>query len=292
MVAMKQRRILHALIFTCLISLSAHPIFASEKISEYTLQRLRDFTALRAEFSSQKQAKDVMDKLKDFEDMTFAQLEKEALDYEQEKLILESYIMMERFVHVFNEPDTNLKDVRLKLKEMMKKNENWISQYGKKNGTNAWMYVMTGDVTSCYMTFSIASTMVHGMRVKNLYEMAVKANPCQWNANIDLGQWLFYAPGIFGGSKKKAGEMFKSAVEGADTDSEKYYAYIYYSQFLFENNKKEQASEILAKADEIIPGSFYVQNVRSMNENNSSLFTANRNRSGVDSNTDPNAKEL
>ena len=45
-------------------------------------------------------------------------------------------------------------------------------------------------------------------------------------------------------------------------------------------------------AEAICPGSNYIARLRKLNANGMGLFTYNREHSGVDNNTDPDAKDL
>ena len=46
------------------------------------------------------------------------------------------------------------------------------------------------------------------MRVKKLYQTAVEEGTNMWAANLGLAQWMYYAPGIFGGGVKKGRNIF------------------------------------------------------------------------------------
>ncbi len=269
----------------CFFLFAASPLSANQQISTYTNQKIKDFNSMIVEFYAHPTNPENMKRIESFKTDTFSKLEHNAIDYEQESLILENYIKLEQFALSFYSPSgRDLKQTRLMLKELMKKDENWLSKNGQ-DGANAFMYLVTADTTSCYMTFSMAATLLYGMRVKKLYEKALGADPNLTIANINLGQWLFYAPSMFGGSKTKAGNNFRDALSRAATDSDKYFAYIFYSQFCFENKDIQSASVFLEKAEEISPNDDFISKVKKLNENNTSLFAANRKRSGVDENT-------
>ncbi len=277
------------IIFTVLCLLPAQ-LFAGVQISDYTAAKLREFSVYRMHFSAYENVYDVLNDIDTFEAEIQKNLAREAVDYEQEKLIWESEFAMERYVYKFD-LDKGQKNIRIMLREQMKRNEAWLKDHEATDGANKWLYVLTGDVTSCYMTFSVAVTLLKGLWVRELYEKAVEQDPLFQQANTNLGQWLFYAPGIFGGGKKKALARFQQAYDGARTEVEQYFAGVYLSQGLLENKESALSSQYLSKSDKMNPNSKWIATIKRINAQNISLFKYNRKRSGIDDN-DPNATEL
>ncbi|MBR0123890.1 MAG: hypothetical protein IJM03_00920 [Treponema sp.] len=272
--------------FVCSVS-----SFAAKAMSSFTMQKYQDFTECRAQASKSTDYNAIIESYGKFEKEVLAQLPAQATDLEQEKLFWESCVRLAKFEYIFN-IKADIKQERLALKSQMERNEKYISAHRKKDGVAPLFYMITGDTTSCYMSFSVASAMFHGMRVRTLYETSAESSANMWAANLGLGQWMFYAPGILGGSMKKAEKHFLAAIKASVTDAEKFYTYTYYAQFLFERGKKDDALAYMQKADSLYPGSNYIARIKKLNANGTGLFTYNREHSGVDSNTDPDAKDL
>ena len=265
--------------------------FASKAMSSFTMQKYRDFTECRAQASKTTDYNAILESYSKFEKEVLAQLPAQATDLEQEKLFWESCVHLAKFEYIFN-IKTDIKQERLSLKDQMERNEKYISAHRKKDGVAPLFYMITADTTSCYMSFSVASAMFHGMRVKTLYENSVSEGTNMWAANLGLAQWMFYAPGLLGGGNKKAEKYFLSAIKASQTNAEKFYTYTYYAQFLFESGKKDECSAYMEKASALYPGSNYIARIKKLNNSGMGLFTYNREHSGVDENTDPNAKDL
>ncbi len=272
--------------FACQVS-----TFAAKSMSSYTMQKYQDFTECRVQASKSSDYKAILKKYSDFEEEVQAQLPSRAIDLEQEKLFWESCVHLAKFEYVFN-VSSDIKQERLLMKDQMNRNEKYISAHKKKDGVAPLFYMITADTTSCYMSFSVASSMFHGMRVKKLYQTAVEEGTNMWAANLGLAQWMYYAPGIFGGGVKKAEKYFLDAIKASQTDYEKFYTYSYYAQFLFESGKKEECSGYMKMAEAICPGSNYIARLKKLNAAGIGLFKYNRDHSGVDNNTDPDAKDL
>ena len=289
---MKKQAVLLGLLTVLLTA----PLFAGEKLSDYTLRKYQDFTGNRIRWTCITDNNVILREIDAFIADVYRELPYKALDYEQEKLFWESNYQVETFCYIFAVEDLDLKEVRLALKELMKKDEAFISSQEKMKGPNGGvapqMYIMTSYVTSCYISFSVASAMFHGMRVKGLYAAALKKNPVLWNANTGMGQWLYYAPGIFGGGLKKAAKYFQAAYDGATDDCDRFFTSVYLSQIHFEQGDTAKCAKYLAEAEAICPESHHVKNVKRQNAKGRSLFYYNRHRSWVDDNSDPDATEL
>ena len=265
--------------------------FAAQAMSSFTMQKYRDFTECRAQASKTIDSNAIIESYSKFEEEVLAGLQDQAVDLEQEKLFWESCVRLAKFEYIFN-IKTDIKQERLLMKDQMERNENYISAHKKTDDVNPLFYMITADTTSCYMSFSVASAMFHGMRVKTLYENAASGGTDMWAANLGLAQWMFYAPAVLGGGNKKAEKHFLAAIEASQTDAEKFYTYTYYAQFLFEIGKEDECSAYMEKAAALYPGSNYIAQIKKLNNSGTGLFTYNRTHSGVDKNTDPNAKDL
>ncbi|MBO4760033.1 MAG: hypothetical protein J5505_08245 [Spirochaetaceae bacterium] len=284
-------KILKLCIFAMLAAVCSASAFAAQTMSSFTMQKYRDFTECRVQASKTIDCNAIIESFSKFEEEVLAGLPDQAVDLEQEKLFWESCVRLAKFEYIFN-IKSDIKQERLLMKDQMERNENYISAHKKTDGVNPLFYMITADTTSCYMSFSVASAMFHGMRVKTLYETAASGGADMWAANLGLAQWMFYAPGFLGGGNKKAEKHFLAAIEASQTDAEKFYTYIYYAQFLFESGRKEECSAFMQKADTLYPSTNYIAQIKKLNNCGTGLFTYNRNHSGVDQNTDPDAKDL
>lgn len=201
-------------------------------------------------------------------------------DAEQGRLILDSLRMLEEEPYRLDSDDPKARNRA--FGEQMERNEAFIDAHEADGSVSKWLYLFTGDVTSYYMTRSVASTLRHGLRVKELYGLALKLDPLLTNANINIGNWFFYAPRVFGGGLKKAGERYEVALLGARTKGERYMAALILSQFCFCSKKMKECERHLAEAEREVPGSREVARVRRLNAQGISLFQYNRDKSGVD----------
>ncbi len=252
---------------------------AEDVISDFTRQKVEEFVTYRVVLKS-KDDEFVYTTINRLKDEALAELPNHAKDYEQEKCILESLYFIEYYEHALNSVG-NQKELRAEMKRLMKNNFACIDDR-QKNQICDWMYQFAGDVTAYYMTRSVPATFFYGLRVKGFYEKAINANPDRAISHVCLGNWCFYAPGLFGGGKGKAKKHFEDAEKCMKIPGEKYLVYIAMSQINFENENQDATKEYLKKAFELDLGNKELNLIERCNKKGYSNFQYLRNRSGVD----------
>ena len=252
---------------------------AEDVISSFTRGKIEDFVTYRVELKSVNH-EEAFKTIEQLAKKTMAELSEHALDLEQERCVLESLYFAEYYEHALNSTG-NQKELRGEMKRLMKNNFACIEKR-QKDKICDWMYQLTGDVTAYYMTRSVAATFFYGMKVKGFYEKAVEANKDRSISHVCLGNWCFYAPGIFGGGKTRAKRHFENALKCAQIPGEKYLAYIAMSQINYEAKKTDAAKEYLQKAVELNLGRKDLDFISRCNEKGYSYFQYLRNRSGID----------
>ena len=256
--------------------------FCNDKISNYTAGKIADILQPYVIMGLEDETAAPLQKIDELEKEMDSVLKDVAVDYEQERLILESLYLMERRHYQFD-PQTKSPELQDLFKEQFRKNEQWLANHENKP-VNKWMLLFTGDLTSCYMVNSIAATISYGMHVRRLYERALEEDPNFSLAYINLGLWKQYAPKIFGGGEAKAFEEYVNAFACAQTDSERYIASLYISQYWFDKKNMATSAEYLKIAENIFPQSKEIPIIKDLNEKGISLFAYNRDQSGVDNN--------
>lgn len=256
-------------------------VFATDTgvISAYTRQKIDEFVTERIKLKSAEE-ETALNSIKEIKNEALSHLKENAVDYEQEECILQSLYYTEFYEHALNSKG-NQDDLREKMKKQMERNINLIEKRSQKK-LSAWMYLVTGDVTSYYMTRSLAATFLYGFKVKSFYEKSIEQDESFSSGYVNLGNWLFYAPGIFGGGKNKALKNYKKGLKCAVNPGERYLAYIAFSQINYENKNKDVAAEYLQKARDLSLGSKGIDLIERCNKKGYSNFQYLRNRSGID----------
>ena len=253
-------------------------VFASD-ISSAAQKKIDEYMKLRMEITTCSTQQEALAKIEAFE----KQFEGQKASFTQEEiLIVENFLTLEKYncYYKMNYPEATLRN-------MMKARKETLEAYFKTNpkkSANKWLVCTYGDVISCYMAFSVADILKYGLSVKDCYEIAIKNDPDFSYGLTNLAQWYFWAPGISGGSKKKAGQNFEKAVNTARNNEEKYFAEIFYSQFLLENKQKEQSAVHLENARALCPSSKQVQELKTLNAAGKSMFAASKEKSSLKDN--------
>ena len=266
-------------LFCFVFFLLINSLASEDCISDFTRKKIENFVTYRVILKSEDD-EIAYDKIEKLKKDALENLPEHALDFEQEKCLLESLYFIEYYEHTLNSSG-NQKELRAEMKRLMKQNFECLDKR-KKNEICDWMYQLSGDVTAYYMTRSVAATFFYGMRVKGFYEKAIQTNKKRSISYVCLGNWCFYAPVIFGGGKGKAKKLFEEALKCAEIPGEKYLAYIAMSQINFENNDKDSALEYLKKAVDLELGQKELKLISRCNEKGYSNFQYLRNRSGID----------
>lgn len=263
---------LFVVLFCCFIS--SNSLFSAEKISDLVEMEISRFFRLRMEMALCQSPEEAIQKI-DERHAEFIEKSKEAPFTEEENLILENFIVLERQNYM---RDINRKDPELETMMMAQKRKNdaWFKAH-KKDVHNKWLYCTAADMIGCSMTWmSVFEIIRDGLNVKKYYELALKQDPYLSYGYTNLAQWHFYAPGICGGNKKKMREYFSFAVDISMTPAEKYFSEIFLSQVYYEDKKYDLCKQMIESADSNLPGGYYVARVKQMNENGYSLFAYNK----------------
>lgn len=199
---------------------------------------------------------------------------------EQEQLVLENFIIMEKYNYLYEKPGQA--KVQHEILGKQRARLEAFAQSVPDSQLSGYFLCTWADVTSCYMGYSVSDVLKYGAGIKPLYEKALEREPELSYALTNLGQWYYFAPGITGGSKKKALACFEKARGAARTDSQKYFADIFLSQLLFERKEYGRCRELLSEAESFCPGSLYLARIRSANESGLSLYEYNRKKSDLD----------
>ncbi|MBR5095907.1 MAG: hypothetical protein IK094_02235 [Treponema sp.] len=267
----------NAYIFLAFAALFLLPIFsAGAELSPLAQKSVDDFMALRMKIAGLGPDK-ALAQVADFEkklsvDSTFRD--------EEDRLVLVNFIVMEKYNFLRKEKGTK-EQLKKLLKELKERNEAWFDKHSEEEA-GKWLLATSADVTSCYMSYSLSEVIKSGMSLRDRYKESVEKNPdfsYGWN---NLGQWYYWAPAINGGSDKKAGEAFEAAVKSAKTKAEKFFACVFYSQFMFEEKDFKKAASLLDEAEAQDPGNPYIAFMRKINAGGDSFFDWNKKNSQMD----------
>ena len=267
----------NALLLAVFAALLLLPIFsAGAEISDGAQKSVDDFMNLRMKIAGL-DSDTALAQVADFEkklaiDSTFHD--------EEDRLVLVNFIVMEKYNFLRKQKGTKAQLKKL-LKALKERNEAWF-QKNSYDKAGKWLLATSADVTSCYMSYSLSEVMKSGMSLRDKYKDSVQKNPdfsYGWN---NLGQWYYWAPGINGGSDKKAGDAFEEAVKCAKTKAEKFFACIFYSQFLFEEKDFKKSAGMLDEAEAQDSGNPYVAFMRKINAGGDSFFDWSKKNSQMD----------
>lgn len=197
---------------------------------------------------------------------------------ESTSALLNTLILMETYTYTYGfagEDKANTREPFGNARKQLKK----IIHGKRESETSPYLYLALADVTSFYMAYSIADIFLYGMAVKKLQEKAIEQDESFSPVMINYGQWFFYSPRIFGGSREKTLYWQNRAVEKARTIPEEFFARVSYSQSLFEEKKFEESRIQLDEAEKLCPQSCLVSLLKEQNSQGISLNEYNKKKS-------------
>ncbi|MCQ2241311.1 hypothetical protein [Treponema sp.] len=253
---------------------SIMPSFAGKKFSEQEQAVIDKFWNFRMELTLLDENQDAVNAIDTFKANNQDQINQLG---EEASLLLDALIIMERYNYIYTFPGEN-KESRKPFSEMRNKLKAFMENKTEKELT-PYIYLCYADITSYYMAYSIKDIILNGMTVKRNQEKAIKVCDEFSPAMVNLAQWYYYSPKIFGGSKDMTREWQLKSIEYARTKSEQFYARTAYSQFLFEMGELEESRKELEECERLCPGSNFIKLLKEQNAMGNSLNDYNKQRS-------------
>lgn len=264
------------MLFILMCALLPAQMFAASDLSQNGQELIDKLWLLRFNTSITSKSEETLQLYEDFET---ANAEEIASLPEDEQLVIENLLIMERYNCIGGFPGEK-KEERKTFGDQRKKIEKFVKSAGSEN-INKYLCLTYGDIISYYMSFSLGDVIRYGLSVKPQYEKSLQKDEKFSPGMINMGKWYYHVPGLFGGSKTKTAQLFAQAVDCAKTEPELYFALIDYSQILFEQGEKEESARILQRAFEIAPDSTYLQLIADQNAQNISLYEYNKKHTSI-----------
>lgn len=263
------------ILFTLFSSLS----FADD-FSAYEMDIINQIQEFRFTTRALPSAQAAIDAIADYRktlltDDVRAKLSKEA------ELTADNLLVLEQYNYMY-EKEMKSPDLEPFIKPQYEKIAAWDANH-PFDKANPYYILSSGDLTNSTMQFLPQGKAISlGVQEKKNYDMVVAKYPKLAFGLINAALWYYFAPPIGGGSMTKARDYFSRASECAANNYEKFYAYVYYSQFLYENNDAEGCEKYLKMAEELSPSNRWTPFIRKMNKKSYSVLDYSNNRDKIE----------
>lgn len=252
--------------FIILFTLNSNIFSQTKQISKEANDYIDSFMNFRMELTKYKDKKTAATEVQKYKN-----LHPYSSFTNQEKLIIDTFLLLEKYNYTWEDSSNNA-SLQNQLLNQINLNEKYITT--NPAGTNEWLYVLTADTFSCYMSYNpVSGALKYGLKVKEYYEKCLSLNPKNSYCLTHYGQWFYWAPAVNGGSKKKAMSNFSLGLTYAKNNAEKFYAEIFMSQMYYDQKDKQSAKTHLDKAKTYCPASEYIKELENYNAEGYSLFT-------------------
>ena len=261
--------------FTLISALS----FADD-FSDYEMDIINQIQEFRFSTRSLKSADEAIKAVADYRKSLLTDDVRKKLGDEAE-LTADNLLVLEQYNYMY-EKEMKSPDLEPFIKPQYEKIAAWDANH-PFDKANPYYILSSGDLTNSTMQFLPQGKAISlGVQEKKNYDMVVAKYPKLAFGLINAALWYYFAPPIGGGSMTKAREYFSRASECAANNYEKFYSYVYYSQFLFENNDADGCEKYLKMAEELSPSNRWTPLIRRMNKISYSVLDYSNNREKID----------
>ncbi len=261
--------------FTLISALS----FADD-FSDYEMDIINQIQEFRFSTRSLKSADEAIKAVADYRKTLLTDDVRKKLGDEAE-LTADNLLVLEQYNYMY-EKEMKSPDLEPFIKPQYEKIAAWDAEH-PFDKANPYYILSSGDLTNSTMQFLPQGKAISlGIQEKKNYDMVVAKYPKLAFGLINAALWYYFAPPIGGGSMTKAREYFSRASECAANNYEKFYSYVYYSQFLFENNDADGCEKYLKMAEELSPSNRWTPLIRRMNKISYSVLDYSNNREKID----------
>ena len=252
----------------------------SADFSDYEKNIIEEIQEFRFSTRKIKSAEQAVSAIADFRKSFLTDDVRSRLGKEAE-ITADNFLVLEQYNYMY-EKEPESPELEVFIKAQYEKIDEW-NQANPQEKANPYYLLSSGDLINSTMQFLPQGKAISlGLQEKKNYDMVVAKYPKLALGLINAALWYYFAPAIGGGSMTKAREYFSRAVECAANNYEKFYAYVYYSQFLYENDDKEGCEKYLLMAESLVPDGRWTNLIRRMNKLSYSVLDYSNNRKKID----------
>lgn len=248
--------------------------FFAGTFSEYENSLLEKIYQKRADARKCASFEEAQKFLKDFHDSILQEnVQREISD--EARLAFDNLLILERWQCLW-EINPNMPGIKEMICAQYEKILAWNESH-PLDEQNPYLKISSFDLINSTMQYLKQSQLIKlGLQEKKACDDLIEKYPNMSLALLLSGHWYYNAPAIGGGSRNKARKLYARAIENATNNYEKYFANIYLSQSTLAQEGVGTDNEIyircIAAAEAAIPGTFYIEFIKKLNEAGVSLY--------------------
>ena len=248
--------------------------------NDYEMDIIKQIQEFRFTTRSLKSADEAVKAVADFRKSFLTDEVRSKLGKEAE-ITADNLLVLEQYNYMY-EKEMKSPELEPFIKPQYEKIDEWNNAH-PADQANPYYILSSGDLINSTMQFLPQGKAISlGLQEKKNYDMVVAKYPELAFGLINAALWYYFAPPIGGGSMTKARDYFSRAAKCASDNYEKFYAYVYYSQFLYENNEMEACEKYLKMAEELLPDNRWTPFIRKMNAKSYSVLDYSNNREKIE----------
>ncbi|MBP5357747.1 MAG: hypothetical protein J6Y69_00995 [Treponema sp.] len=190
---------------------------------------------------------------------------------EVDQMVLTNMIDCEKYNYKIQISGTK-KELNALLSAQAKKCKNFYDAH-KDEKMDAWIPLSCGSAIAVYMALEpLKTAFTYGYPTRDMFQKACDIDPNFSHALRNLAQWYYYCPGILGGSKKKAKELFNKAYNTSRCKDDRFENSILLSQLAYDDKDTANRDKYMKEARSYSANSSYLDFVDRINGAGESVF--------------------
>ena len=253
---------------TAIFLLVTSSCFSDVSLSTKTKSLLDDLMDLKVELFSYKSPKDSLDRLESWR--KGIQVDYDSLG-EVDQMVLTNMINCEIYNYKIQIAGTK-KELNALLSAQAKKCKDFYDAH-KDEKMDSWIPLSCGSAIAVYMALEpLKTAFTYGYPTRDMFQKACDIDPNFSHALRNLAQWYYYCPGILGGSKKKAEELFNKAYNTSSCKDDRFENSILLSQLAYDDKDSSNRDKYIKEARSYSANNSYLDFVDRINVAGESVF--------------------
>lgn len=249
-------------------------LFFADSFSEYENSLLEEIYQKRADARKCASFEEAQEFLKEFHDSILQETVQRDIS-DEARLTFDNLLILERWQCLW-EIDPNMAGIKEMICAQYEKILAWNESH-PFDEQNPYLKVSSFDLINSTMQYLKQGQLIKlGLQEKKVCDDLAENCPEMSVALLLSGHWYYNAPAIGGGSRNKARKLYALAIENASNDYETYFANIYLSQSTLAQEgvgtDNETYRQCIAAAEAAIPGTFYIEFIKALNEAGVNLY--------------------
>ena len=190
---------------------------------------------------------------------------------DEAKLTFDNLLTLERWQYLW-ETDPKMDGLKEMISAQCERILDWNESHPFEE-QNAYLKLSSFDLINSTMQYMTRGLMIKlGFQEKKVYDKLLETDTENCVVFLNAGQFYYNVSEVLSGAKAKAKRIYERAVATASNSYEKYFSNIFIAQMFLEEKDMDSYNKHIARAEEAIPGTPYMNFVKAVNAKGITLY--------------------